>query len=335
MKHEAKLFLSALLTVSMAACGSGGGGSPTVQNTVALTSSSTKIDYTAHLDNLTPTQIPSGKAAITLDWGGLTTNALGRDFDPTSITNLFVGHYTQSPSELQGSLFLMLDLIATDLYKGCVGDSPCKIPSGTSVDFSQLQTDGGKSFPGIDSSGTWIAALQCGGCKNPAPLYLTILKPCDNNSCGSAITAAQSNDYSFSSTITLPPVTVMAKSNFTIDWSGVTKDLIQHPVDPKNDLSTVLLLLFTKSLPEVETAVNEDSLAQSDIYVVPPPTISIQKGMTSAHLYDFTVNGTTIPTDTFNQYFDPSMNTFTYVVAVASGDTLGQGIRMLQSIDLK
>jgi hypothetical protein len=45
------------------------------------------------------------------------------------------------------------------------------------LDFTTLVDDAGNSFPGIDSTGTWLVALICTNCRNPAPYYLTILKP--------------------------------------------------------------------------------------------------------------------------------------------------------------
>jgi len=146
---------------------------PSSSNTsVAITSDSTKLSYTVNLHSLTPTTIPAGQAAVTLDWSAMKTNALGQPFKPASITNALVGHYTQTPAQLEsGRTFLDLQLIATKLYQG-------SIPRGFTVDFSSLQDDGGQSFPGIDATGTWIVALQCGACHNPAPWYLTILKPC-------------------------------------------------------------------------------------------------------------------------------------------------------------
>lgn len=141
--------------------------------TVKLDNDSTGLDYKANLHSLQPITIPSGQAGIKLEWGGLKTDALaipGMDFDPTSITRVLVGHYTQSPTELE-TKFLDLDLIATDLYEGPAA-------SGTSIDFSTLKTASGKSFSGIDDSGTWLVALRCENCRNPAPRYLTILKPC-------------------------------------------------------------------------------------------------------------------------------------------------------------
>ena len=144
---------------------------PNSTNTsVNMTTNSTKLTYTANMHCLTATGIPAAQPSVTLDWGLMTTNALGNPFDTNSITNVMVGHYTQTPTELE-SQFLDLELIATKLYRGVNN-------SGTKVDFSTLKTDSGEGFPGIDATGTWLVALQCGGCRNPAPLYLSILKPC-------------------------------------------------------------------------------------------------------------------------------------------------------------
>ena len=145
---------------------------PTSTNTaVTVTDMSTTLMYTANLHMLQPTMIPAGKAAITLDWSMMTTNALGNPFTSQSITNALVAHYTQTPAELEQQ-FLNLELIATNLYQG-------GISSGTVVDFSTLQDSNGNRFSGIDATGTWIVALQCGNCRNPAPWYLSILQPCN------------------------------------------------------------------------------------------------------------------------------------------------------------
>jgi hypothetical protein len=144
---------------------------PNSTNTdVKMTNGSIKLDWKANLHDLTPTGIPSGQAAVTLDWGDMTKNALGASFDPTQITRALIGHYNEGSGQLEQD-FLDIELIATDLYVKT-------IESGTSVDFSTLQTAGGKSFSGIDDTGTWMVALQCGVCRNPAPWYLSILKVC-------------------------------------------------------------------------------------------------------------------------------------------------------------
>ena len=145
---------------------------PTSSNTqVKLTDASTKLDWTTNLHDLTPTGIPKGQAAITLDWGDMTKTGLGTVFDPTQITRALVAHYTQGSGQLEKN-FLNIELIATDLYE-------TKIEEGSTVDFSTMtKKSDGKSFPGIDDTGTWVVALQCGGCRNPSPWYLSILKTC-------------------------------------------------------------------------------------------------------------------------------------------------------------
>jgi len=139
--------------------------------TVKMTKDSTQLTFSADLTHLTPTGIPAGESAITLDWSQMTTNALGNEFITTKITRALLGHYIETPAELSTDKFLDLEIIATTLYRG-------DIPTGSTVDFSSLADENGNKFTGIDATGTWIFALQCGGCHNPAPWYLTVLKPC-------------------------------------------------------------------------------------------------------------------------------------------------------------
>ena len=73
-----------------------------------------------------------------------------------------------TPAELEAQ-FTDLRTIATDLYSA-------NIFSGTVLDFTMLADSTGNPFPGVDSTGTWLVALFCDNCRNPAPWYLTILE---------------------------------------------------------------------------------------------------------------------------------------------------------------
>jgi hypothetical protein len=143
--------------------------SSSTNTTVAMTNGSTTLTYTANLHGLHPTGVPTGVAGLTLDWGSIQKNALGGTFVPTNIAHAIVGHYTQTPAQLE-TQFLDLETIAQTLYS-------TDIPSGTVLDFTTLIDSAGHPFPGIDSSGTWLVALVCTTCRNPAPWYLTILEP--------------------------------------------------------------------------------------------------------------------------------------------------------------
>lgn len=137
---------------------------------VALTDDSMKLTYTANLHSLTITGVPGGTPALTLDWSQMTTNALGRAFTDGSVTSAIVGHYSQTPAELEKD-FLDLDSLALATYRA-------DIAAGSVLDFTTLKDVNGASFPGIDDTGTWLVGLTCGNCRNPAPWYMTILKPC-------------------------------------------------------------------------------------------------------------------------------------------------------------
>jgi hypothetical protein len=152
---------------------------------------------------------------------------------------------------------------------------------------------------------------------------------------GATIVAKEANDYSFSSTITLPPVTVKQMTNLTFDWSGVSKDFLGHTLQP-GDLNTAIAMLWGLKLSDLETALNTDELYTSDLVVSPPPSMAIN-GNTSAKLYDFTINGTALPSDMIDGYFDASMYTpanTTYLFGVQHGTELGREMKMLQAFNV-
>ncbi len=145
---------------------------PTSTNTeVVLTDQSTALDYTVDLQTLTPTRVPANTSAISINWRDMMTNALGNEFTPTSIQYVRVSRYLQTPAELEAQ-FLDLELIADTSYSA-------EVPAGTSADLSALTNEAGQPFAGIDGTGTWLLALMCGSCRNPAPWYITTLVPCD------------------------------------------------------------------------------------------------------------------------------------------------------------
>ena len=146
---------------------------PTSTNTtVTVTPTSTELEYTVDLEALTPTPMPAGNPNVTIEWGDMTVNAHGHDFVPLEITEVRVAHYNESPSELEAR-FLDLDSLAMDTWSG-------EVMAGTNHSLSALTNTraGGPAFTGIDSNGTWIVALVCGRCRNPAPWYLSVLTPC-------------------------------------------------------------------------------------------------------------------------------------------------------------
>lgn len=149
---------------------------PASTNTmVKLTNDSTKLDYSVDLHSLTPTSVPAGMAALKVSFENIEKNAMGNDFLPTQITEVRVAHYTQTVAELEKK-FLDLELIAENTWNN-LGDNGTSV-AGTDFTLDALKDKSGNAFTGVTSSGTWVLGLVCGSCKNPAPWYITVLKPC-------------------------------------------------------------------------------------------------------------------------------------------------------------
>jgi hypothetical protein len=144
---------------------------PNSANTqVTMDGESTQLAYSVDLHSSQPLGIPAGEAAIAVEWTDMTINAMGREFVPTFIEEVQVARYSLTPAQLEEQ-FLDLDLIADEMWTA-------EVPSGTSIVLSDLTNEAGQAFGGIDDTHTWIVALICGRCMNPAPWYISILEPC-------------------------------------------------------------------------------------------------------------------------------------------------------------
>jgi len=183
---------------------------------------------------------------------------------------------------------------------------------------------------GGDSNGDKVACTSKAATANPQP------STCN----GASFVVQDAADYTFSSEIKLPPVTVKSMTNLTIDWSAVTQDFLGHKLDTVNDLDTAALLMWALPLAELETKLNDDTLSQSDLNTPLPPSWPPPggtMGKTSAQVYDFKANGYTVTPAMYNMYLDPATypaSANSYMAAVATGTELGQGFRMLQTFKL-
>ena len=96
-------------------------------------------------------------------------------------------------------------------------------------------------------------------------------------------------------------------------------------------------MFWSLPLADFEKALNADALFTSDLILSPPLSLALTPGMTSAHLYDFTLNTTPVTPAMINQYFDATLYTAansSFIVGVQTGTDLGRQLRMLQSFTL-
>ncbi len=131
--------------------------------TVDLESGCGVLDFQGDIESLEAVSLPADGPGI-VDRSGLTTTGLGNTLNISSIDGLMLGHYDESRAELQEQL-LDLELISEEAYS-------TDISGTTGYDLATLP-----GFTGLTADGTWILALTCSSCANPAPLFLTVLVP--------------------------------------------------------------------------------------------------------------------------------------------------------------
>ena len=157
---------------------------PNSTNTaITVDSTSTALDYQVDLESLQPIGIPPASTNIVFDWKGLDggMTAMNQPFDAYAITKARIASYSQSPADLEAK-FLDLKTIHSGMWEATV-------ETGTSVAMSAFKSTSsvdpatgeanGPAFTGLEAGKTWILALECGRCSNPAPWYMTILKTCN------------------------------------------------------------------------------------------------------------------------------------------------------------
>ncbi|MCB9779687.1 MAG: hypothetical protein H6742_14070 [Alphaproteobacteria bacterium] len=125
------------------------------------------LDFTADLESLETVGLSTDGPWV-IDWSGLTRDGFGSDLRPDDVTSLNVGFYEgKTPAEL-ATQFLDLEIIPTNLYS-------LSLTGGNSADLAAAVDADGNAFSGLSGDGTWLLALRCGRCYNPAPVFLSVL----------------------------------------------------------------------------------------------------------------------------------------------------------------
>lgn len=135
---------------------------------VTLTSDSAELTYTVDLDVGLPIEMASnGRTRV--DWSALTLGPSGQPIDLPDIDTLTLARYDEAPSDLEAD-FLHVDALAEEMWSHDVegwGDWY----------LDELEDADGAAFDGFAHHGTWLIALRCSTCLNPAPPFLGVITP--------------------------------------------------------------------------------------------------------------------------------------------------------------
>jgi hypothetical protein len=129
------------------------------------------VNFTPDIASPAQLSLPKGGPWV-LDWSLLTKTGLGGKVNFASIDSLMLGYYDGMTVAQIQSRFLDLQIMTTTTYTATLSKGQNHVDLGSAKDTT------GVAFAGFTpTNSTWVAALLCSTCVNPAPVALTILNP--------------------------------------------------------------------------------------------------------------------------------------------------------------
>lgn len=128
------------------------------------------------------------------------------------------------------------------------------------------------------------------------------------------------NNYAMAASIDIPSVDVAELGNVVMEWSGVSRDIQCHDVDPAADIDSVSLMVFPNlSHEDIEAGLAAGTLEQTELggYVSGDPGDA-----TSYNLMDLTFFGTDVDIETLF-----AADSGSWMMLISTGETVGVGAR--------
>lgn len=134
---------------------------------IELHSDSAQLDFDVDLQSA---ELVTSKRAhhYIIDWTGLTEDAYDNDLEVSNIDSLLLARYTLDLTEIEDQ-FVELEYIYDEAYEAEIGGSG-------EYDLMEATDADGNAFAGFEGEGTWLLALRCSTCINPAPLFIGIFE---------------------------------------------------------------------------------------------------------------------------------------------------------------
>lgn len=136
-----------------------------ITSLVTIDDRTSRLDVAVHLDELTPLAMLGGDPTVTVDWSALTHDGLGDPLDTSTVDELWVARFEEPIETLAEDVFALEEMAQASWTLAVDGRT----------DAALAELAGESAFHGIDRAGTWLLALRCRTCTNPAPRFITIL----------------------------------------------------------------------------------------------------------------------------------------------------------------
>ena len=132
---------------------------------VLLSSGSASVTYSVDLS--VGERLPVDTTS--LDWASLEVPTDCGFFPINKYDWLMIARYTDQELAALESDFLKVDELADEVWNA-------DIEGRSTVDLLGLKSESGNLFDGFDSESTWLVALRCSTCSNPAPPFLALVE---------------------------------------------------------------------------------------------------------------------------------------------------------------
>lgn len=128
---------------------------------------SSSIDAEVDFETLAALKVEANRADLEIDWSDVTVDGLGNALNAAGIDELVLGRYDARRGAL-GSKVFDLESAASEVWTMPIDGAP-------GANLGDLAGD--TAFEGISGASTWLLALRCSTCLNPAPRLVTVLEP--------------------------------------------------------------------------------------------------------------------------------------------------------------
>ena len=111
---------------------------------------------------------PLPLATATVDWADLSVPTACGSFPVNKYDRLMVARFEAADLSTLEEHFLELESKADQVWTA-------DIDAYSRYDLRELRTEDGEAFESFDVDNTWILALSCTTCNNPAPPFLALI----------------------------------------------------------------------------------------------------------------------------------------------------------------
>lgn len=146
--------------------------------------------------------------------------------------------------------------------------------------------------------------------------------------------ALDANNYALSLDFEIARTVIGPGSDLTLDWSGVTQDMLKHPIGA-GDMTNITVALFEYDYDQIIDRLERDALGGEATVGV---TCPLDGSLTSVNVLDMYMPYTGLQRATPEQidpYFDPAQadpDIWSYLVVINQGDILKSHVKMMHHL---